>query len=103
LATPEYCEVTYLYRDASNYKFLSSFKVRGRLEVADLQDHMFDQGYFVPYRVGIPMLTPGQRNEDDHDLHEIVSIEPAKRGRYLCTATELAAAFRRENRLGWFR
>jgi len=103
LTTSEYSEVTYLYRDAGNYKFWGSFKICGRLDVAALRDHMFQGNYFIPARVGIPALTPDARNDDDHDLHEIEDIRLSEPGAFLCSADELVLAFRKENTAGWFR
>lgn len=97
-----YFEVTYLYRDASNYKYWGSFKIRGVLAVDELRPHMLMNDYFVPEAVGIRSLTPSERNDDDHDLHEIIAIEPAVTGPYAFTAADLVMSFQRQNSIGWF-
>ena len=87
-------KVTYLYRDAGNYKFWGEFYIEGQLTQDELRPHLLRSEYFVPERVGIPSLVPLQMNGDDHLLHEIDSITPSGSAPYVATADELLERFR---------
>src|SRR4051812_38079255 len=93
-AAESYCIVSYLYRDASNYKWHSSFVVKGSISLEQLQPFMMDGEYFVPQSIGIPSLTPELRTEDDHDLHEITDIAPCESRPFALTARELIRRMR---------
>ncbi|HEV2561074.1 MAG TPA: hypothetical protein VGT78_02935 [Rhizomicrobium sp.] len=95
-------KVVYLYRDAGNYKFWGEFYVAGELSIEELRPHLFHGEYFVPEKVGIPALVPESRNDDDHMLHELESIEIADASPYLFTSSELINCFRAANASGWF-
>lgn len=95
-------EITYLYRDASNYKFWGSFVVSGRFYPAEVEQFLFDREFFVPQKLGIPSLTPKERNEDDHDLHTFESAEPTEVPANLCSSKELARRIEAAHRDGWF-
>lgn len=62
--------VTYMYRDAGNYKFRADFMVSGFLEITMISDYLIDNNYFVPSAVGLVSLVPQMRNGDDHEYHE---------------------------------
>lgn len=68
--------VSYQYRDASNYKLYDEVVIAGELSFAELEPFLIDGIYFVPEELHIPRLQFGSRNEDDHDWHEILKLEP---------------------------
>ena len=63
--------VSYLYRDASNYKFRGEFVLSGFVSEEDIRKCLIDGEYFLPRAVGLPSLVPETENCDDHQLHEI--------------------------------
>lgn len=65
----------YLYRDAGNYKCLSSFVVCEKISFEEIRPYLIDELYFIPPVVGLKRLIPDVINSDDHDWHEIESIE----------------------------
>lgn len=95
-------EVSYMYRDASNYKFHGSFIVDGELSNADLEPYLFDGESFVPTEVGLPHLLDVSMNEDDHWLHEFSRFSPISDGTPICTASKLIELFQIAHRRGWF-
>jgi hypothetical protein len=95
-------KVTYLYRDAGNYKFWGEFCILGDLSLSDVRPYLFDHEYFVPEQVGLPSLVPEVQNDDDHSLHEFFDIRPSEPGRHLCTSEELIARVRKADERGWF-
>jgi hypothetical protein len=95
-------EITYLYRDASNYKFFGSIVVAGRIEIADIEGCFFDSEFFVPEAVGLPSLVPEVTNEDDHLLHTIVAMESTDKPASPIFAANLINEFRRRAEIGWF-
>lgn len=68
--------VSYQYRDASNYKLYDEVVIAGELSFQELEPFLIDGIYFVPEELHIPRLQFGSRNEDDHDWHEILKLEP---------------------------
>lgn len=62
--------VSYLYRDAGNYKQYGEFDVIGEFNIEHIVPFLIDGEFFVPEHVGIPSLVPLEKTEDDHDLHE---------------------------------
>lgn len=70
-------EVSYLYRDASNYKQSASVVMAGRLsaqEMVDLLASLDERQFFIPSQVGLEDLQEnfGSRlYDDDHVWHEI--------------------------------
>lgn len=95
-------KIVYLYRDAGNYKYWGEFCVMGNVCIDDLRPHLLDSEYFVPEKIGLPSLVPNIRNDDDHMLHELYSIEPTTMEPFLFTAAELSARLRTANDSGWF-
>ncbi|HWY16951.1 MAG TPA: hypothetical protein VNX86_17600 [Rhizomicrobium sp.] len=95
-------KITYLYRDAGNYKFWGEFCVLGELSLDNLRPHLFGSEYFVPEKIGIPSLVPESQNDDDHLLHEFHSIEPTEPALCPFTADELIERLRTANASGWF-
>ena len=69
-------EITYMYRDASNYKIYNTIIVKGELisEEIDLLIGCLEDGeFFIPADVGLPPLQKRWDflNEDDHVQHEL--------------------------------
>jgi hypothetical protein len=95
-------KITYLYRDAGNYKFWGEFCVLGELSIDDLRLHLIESEYFVPGKIGIPSLVPEEKNDDDHMLHEFYSIEPTVPALCPFAAGELIERLHAANASGWF-
>jgi hypothetical protein len=95
-------KITYLYRDAGNYKFWGEFCVLGELTLDDLRPHLLDSEYFVPEKIAIPSLVPEAQNDDDHLLHEFHSVEPTEPALCPFTGAELIEQLRVANSSGWF-
>lgn len=76
-------KISYLYRDASNYKQSEEVIVLGEYtadEKSDIMDSLDDltDGGFIPQQVGLPALQERMvdyPSEDDHCWHEIEEIE----------------------------
>lgn len=75
-------EISYLYRDAGNYKLFGSqvFSNAANLELEvvrrRIETKLIDGLYFVPECWGIDRLRFNKFDqEEDHDWHELVSIE----------------------------
>lgn len=94
--------VTYIYRDAGNYKFRASIVVGGTLKLQELTPHLFDGEFFIPARIGLRRLVPSCMNEDDHELHAFDAIEPIRGGDVICPAGEFVERFAAANKAGWF-
>ena len=95
-------EISYMYRDASNYKFYGSLIVEGRIAAPDLEPYLFDAEFFVPHEVGLDHLLDMPMNQDDHYLHTFTGFTPAKAGEPHCTASDLVSRFKIANERGWF-
>jgi hypothetical protein len=71
--------IEYEYRDGSNYRKSGSWTVSGTLAPQDAArlTSGFDEGFFVPSAVGIPMLSPGGNDagDDDHAWHTLESLK----------------------------
>ena len=66
--------ITYLYRDASNYKFFDTMIIRGLLSLNDIEKYLFEKEFFIPSEIGLKDLQPENLNQDDHIWHEILEI-----------------------------
>lgn len=95
--------IKYLYRDASNFKFWNAFKVGGTVQISDIKPYLFDREYFVPELIGVQRLNPATTSADDHDLHEIVSIEPTTERSVICLSSEFPIRLQKVSASGWFR
>lgn len=94
--------ITYLYRDASNYKFWGTFVVDGQITQDDVEPYLFDHTCFVPQMVGLEGLQPASLNEDDHDLHEFHAFEPTEEGKPVCAAGEFVKRMKVMQKAGFF-
>lgn len=96
--------VLYFYRDSANYKYWSEYCLNGCPDLAQIRKHLLHGEYFVPRKVGLPALTPQCMNSDDHELHEIDSVEIISdgAGEAEMPAEEFLARIKRANHQGWF-
>jgi hypothetical protein len=95
-------EVTYCYRDGSNYKYFGRFVLDGGFGVSQVEPCLFDSAYFVPYAVGLDHLLTDPMNEDDHYLHEIVDVVQVFGKTAICSADEFVERFFSAASRGWF-
>ena len=81
--------LSYLYRDASNYKAHGAILLSGEA-TSDLhrrlRESLIDGEYFIPEKVGVPSVreklygySEGHSTADDHLLHELIEMRPATR------------------------
>ncbi|MDZ7828968.1 MAG: hypothetical protein U5K33_05585 [Halofilum sp. (in: g-proteobacteria)] len=73
--------LTYLYRDAANYKYWGEVTFTNRAGTdpatleAEIRPYLIDGHWFVADDVGLPDLRPADRDEElDHDWHEVHSF-----------------------------
>lgn len=67
-------KISYLYRDASNYKKLNEAVVEGAISEEQIDSIMgcLDFGeYFIPKQVGLPETRFGEVTSDDHCWFEL--------------------------------
>ena len=108
MAESQNTEVTYLYRDTSNWKFWGTFVVKGMLQREELDPYLIrvpwmpsDIAWFVPNVVGLENLLTVPRQGDDDDLHELYEFTPTDRQDILCGAEQLVARFQQASKSGW--
>lgn len=94
-------EFEYRYRDASNYKWHASVVLAGSLRLQDIKPYLIDGEFFVPELVGLKCLTPEIRNEDDHDWHEVIALNPTSAPANFIPAEEFLRQFQTQHRKGW--
>lgn len=95
-------KVEYLYRDGGNCKFFGHCIVSGHFDRELVKMYMIRSDFFVAETVGLPHLLNVPRNDDDHELHEIVGTESTVDGEPGCTADEMVARFKSASERGWF-
>lgn len=98
----DFTRVTYMYRDASNYKFHGEFVVSGKLQKSHLEKFLFDGEFFVPHEVGLNHLLDVPMNEDDHHLHTFEHFEPCRSSKAVCSAKDFIRRTSEANLKGWF-
>lgn len=67
-------KITYLYRDADNYKVLNTAIVSGELthkEIEEICAALEDKQYFIPHQVGLPETRFDDVTEADHPWFEL--------------------------------
>lgn len=69
----KYTVVTYMYRDAGNWKRFSEAYVRGALKVEQLEPYLQGDS-FIPGDLGLPGLE-GSDMDQDHPWHEFLAFE----------------------------
>ena len=96
-------EVSYLYRDAHNYKNQIAVVVAGEVQFSDIAPYLSEDKYFIPVQIGLDGLN-GYDAEIDHPWHEIdpdgFELTEAKPTIDL-TAAELIANFKKAHQEGW--
>jgi len=94
-------ELTYLYRDASNYKFFCSVILSGDIRLSELCNYLHEGDYFIPERVGLKSLVPVVTNEDDHIWHELVSTKETDEQANFIPAAIFKDIFIKQKSAGW--
>lgn len=96
--------IVYLYRDGANYKYWGEFYLTGCADLGQIREHLLHREYFVPEKIGVPRLTPQCMNSDDHELHEIDSVEiiSGEAAGAEMSAQEFLARAQHAHREGWF-
>lgn len=94
-------KISYLYRDASNYKVPNECVVRGRItarQIREIISYCDEENYFIPAQVGMPEEKFSDTTEDDHCWFEIredsfaMTHQPPTEDMAVC---ELLDAFRK--------
>lgn len=89
--------ISYLYRDADNYKVCSTHIIRGEIteeQESRIIDSLDDDLYFIPEQVNLPAEKFGTETEADHPWFEWLGCEPTDAAADLSmTADELVARF----------
>ena len=90
-------KISYLYRDADNYKMRHEVVIAGSMSEEQekaIEDSLDEGVYFIPPQVGLPDDRFGSVTEADHPWFEWVGVEPtADRPTLHVTAEELTAKF----------
>ena len=90
-------KISYLYRDADNYKMRHEVVIAGGMSEEQekaIEDSLDEGVYFIPSQVGLPDDRFGSVTEADHPWFEWVGVEPtANRPTLHVTAEELTAKF----------
>ena len=76
---PQNTLITYLYRDACNYKVHNEAVVKGLMTQEQEQrilNSLQDGEYFIPHLVGLPEERFATETEDDHPYFEYRSLSP---------------------------
>lgn len=95
-------ELSYLYRDACNYKTFSEVIIAGTMGVTEIQPFLMDGLLFIPSEIGLPNLQPEDLTEDDHVWHEVESLRPTQDAPTIAMdAAALIAACKTANQAGW--
>jgi hypothetical protein len=94
-------EVTYLYRDAGNYKFWGRFVVLGAFSPSMVEKYLIDGMFFVPKAIGLEPLATGARNDDDHEWHTFEECAPTGSDPTVMSAHELVRRIKRAHDAGW--
>ena len=95
-------EVTYLYRDASNYKFWGAFRLLGKFHTDQLEEYLFNSEFFIPEKIGLTPLQPEVTNCDDHLLHTFEECEFVDGTEFEATAEEFRQRIIDASTSGWF-
>jgi hypothetical protein len=67
--------LSYLYRDACNYKKFNDIVISGMIEEKRIELLLKDKLFFIPSEVGLPDLQGDFLSVDDHIWHELEKIE----------------------------
>ncbi|MDX9972727.1 MAG: hypothetical protein RBU21_07050 [FCB group bacterium] len=95
-------KVSYLYRDACNYKTFHEVVLAGVIGEDDIKPLLKDETFFVPSEVGLPDLQQADFGVDDHIWHEIVSISKTDEEPSLSIrASDFLKRFRLASQANW--
>ena len=95
-------EVSYLYRDACNYKTFDTVIIAESLDIAEIRPFLVDGLLFIPSEIGLPNLQPKELTEDDHVWHEVETLRPTQDAPTIAMdAAALIAACKTANQAGW--
>lgn len=93
-------KISYLYRDASNYKMPNDIVIAGLItehQIDIIMDCLDGGQYFIPKQVGLPEERFGEWTEDDHcwfELHRDSFVATGEEPGADLTADELVWRFR---------
>ena len=100
--------ISYLYRDASNYKARNHIVCKGEFTEPlrkKIMDSLEDSCYFVPEQIGLPITRPDDTlTEDDHgycELYEDDFTLVDEKPDIECSIEELSEKFSRVGPDGW--
>ena len=99
-------KVSFMYRDASNYKSFGSVVVEGGLSFQDLAPYLHDTEYFCPADVGLQhpgeSMIGGFGGSDDHPMCELYEddFEPTDEPGVM-TSRDLIERFQKAHKAGW--
>ncbi|MBN2803897.1 MAG: hypothetical protein JXR91_12465 [Deltaproteobacteria bacterium] len=71
-------KITYLYRDAGNYKNWNEVIIAGQITTEQITPYLLDGRCFIANETGLKDMHFTPTNSDDHNWHEIESLEPTK-------------------------
>jgi hypothetical protein len=97
-------KISYMYRDASNYKAHREIVVKGKLTLEQLQPCLYEGEFFIPEKVGLEELQhelTSFPSEDDHVWHTICSVEPTTEEALDGVASTLRGRFLHAKKIGW--
>jgi hypothetical protein len=97
-----FTRIEYMYRDFSNWKWFGEFFVEGKLSLSDLSPYLWEGEQFNPLKLGLPHLLDEPLNQDDHFMHEILTVEKTNIGQPFCGAEDLLKKCSRIGDMGWF-
>ena len=95
-------EITYLYRDAENYKKWNTVIINNLISMDDILPFLFEKQFFIPSEIGFPDLNNHKFRHYDHVWHEIFEVLPTSVTASLpIDAIMLIAAFRKAYIVNW--
>ncbi|MEM7069715.1 MAG: hypothetical protein AAF478_12615 [Pseudomonadota bacterium] len=94
-------KISYMYRDASNYKFHGEFVISGVVRMKDIVEFLFDGEFFVPHEIGLEHLLDLPMNQDDHYLHTFENFEDTIDINSICNSMEFIQRVEIANKRGW--
>ncbi len=95
-------QLSYLYRDAWNYKRFHSIILPGIITLEQIEPFLREQTFFIPSEVGLPDLQEDVFKSYDHIWHEIEAIELIdEQPTATINASVLLANFKKAHSLNW--
>ena len=96
-------EISYLYRDADNYKSSNTIVIEGELRFSDIQPYLHEGTYFIPSQVDLDGLN-GNNIDSDHPYHELAEDDfelTEANPTISLTAKQLITQFKQAHERGW--